>query len=78
MGRPPRIDIPGLVYHVFNRGVKQLPIFLDTEDRLEFIDWLIETRRRYAIDIEQYSLIVTAVGRFPRFSWCCSPIAPAE
>jgi putative transposase len=57
MGRPPRIDIPGLVYHVFNRGVKQLPIFHDVEDRLEFIDWFIETRRRYAIEIEQYSLM---------------------
>ncbi len=57
MGRPPRIDIPGLVYHVFSRGVKQLPIFHDIEDRLEFIDWFLETRRRYSIEIEQYSLM---------------------
>lgn len=57
MSRPPRIDIPGLAYHVFNRGAKQLPIFHEDEDRLEFIDWLVETRRRYAIEIEQYSLM---------------------
>ncbi len=55
--RPPRIDIPGLVYHVFNRGVKKLPIFHDDEDRVEFIDWWRETKRRYAIEIEQYSLM---------------------
>src|SRR5258706_492677 len=57
MGRPPRIDIPGLVYHVFNRGVKLLPIFHDEDDRFEFIDWLQETRRRYAIEIEHYALM---------------------
>src|SRR5216683_2274804 len=57
MGRPPRIDISGLVYHIFNRGVKKLPIFYDDEDRFEFIDWLQETRKRYAIEIEQYSLM---------------------
>src|SRR5579872_4141954 len=55
--RPPRIDIPGLVYHVFNRGVKKLPIFHDDDDRFEFIDWWQETKRRYRIEIEQYSLM---------------------
>jgi REP element-mobilizing transposase RayT len=57
MGRPPRIDIPGLVYHVFNRGVKKLPIFHDDEDRLEFMDCLSELHKRYAMEIEQYSLM---------------------
>ena len=37
MPQAPRINIPGLVYHVINRGVKQLAIFHDDEDRLEFM-----------------------------------------
>jgi len=57
MPRAPRIDIPDLTYHIINRGVKQLPLFQDDEDRLEFMDWLKETRRRYALDIHQYSLM---------------------
>ncbi len=57
MPRAPRIDIPELVYHVTNRGVKRLPLFHDDEDRLEFLDWMQETRRRYAIEIEQFSLM---------------------
>src|SRR5689334_23119514 len=57
MPRRPRIDVPEMVYHVFNRGVKKLPIFYDDEDRFEFIDWLKVTRGRYPLDIEQYSLM---------------------
>jgi putative transposase len=57
MPHPPRINVPGLVYHVTNRGVKQLAIFHDTEDRLEFLDWLKETRQKYPLDIHHYSLM---------------------
>jgi len=57
MPRPPRIDYPGLVYHVFNRGAKQLPIFHDEEDRLVFLGWMDEMKRRSAIEIEHYSLM---------------------
>lgn len=57
MPRAPRIDVPGQIYHVINRGVKQLAIFHDDEDRLEFIDWLKETRRRYPLEIHRYSLM---------------------
>jgi len=38
MPRPPRPLIAGGVYHVFNRGVVRLPIFLDTRDRVGFLD----------------------------------------
>ena len=57
MPRAPRINIPNLIYHVVNRGVQQGPLFHDDADRLEFIDWLRETRRRYPIDVHQYSLM---------------------
>ena len=57
MPRSPRIDIPGLVYHVTNRGVKRLPLFHTPEDRLEFLDWMEEAKQKYAIEIEQYCLM---------------------
>src|SRR6185295_8298274 len=55
--RPLRIDIPGLTYHVINRGVKRQSFFQDDEDRFEFLDWLKETRRHYDFQIQQYSLM---------------------
>ncbi len=57
MPRAPRINVPDLVYHVINRGVKQLAIFHDDEDRLEFIDWLKDTGRKYPVEFHQYSLM---------------------
>jgi putative transposase len=57
MPRSPRINVPGMVYHVINRGVKQLAIFHDDEDRLEFLDWLKEMRHKYPVEIHQYSLM---------------------
>lgn len=40
MARPPRPLVAGGVYHVFNRGVARLPIFVDTRDRVRFLDGL--------------------------------------
>ena len=36
MGRSPRITEPGLAYHVLNRRVMRLPLFLIDEDHLAF------------------------------------------
>ena len=36
MGRPPRITEPGLAYHVLNRRVMRLPLFLKDDDYLAF------------------------------------------
>jgi len=41
MGRPPRIEYPGAIYHVTSRGDRQEPIFRNREDRqrlLEIVD----------------------------------------
>jgi putative transposase len=46
MPRPPRPLIAGGVYHVFNRGVVRLPIFLDTRDRVGFLDGLADVVER--------------------------------
>jgi len=37
MPRHARIDIPGLLHHVIVRGIEKRPVFLDDQDREEFI-----------------------------------------
>ena len=48
MPRQARIDIPGLLQHVIVRGVAQTDIFLDDDDRKDFVqrlsDLLAETK----------------------------------
>ena len=42
MARKLRVEYPGAVYHVINRGDRREPIFGDDEDRLRFIATLGE------------------------------------
>jgi putative transposase len=42
MARKLRVEYPGAVYHVINRGDRREPIFRDDEDRLRFISTLAE------------------------------------
>jgi hypothetical protein len=46
MGRPPRITEPGLAYHVLNRRVMRLPLFLKDDDYLAFERVLAESLAR--------------------------------
>lgn len=57
MARRPRIDIPGLTYHITNRGVKRLSVFHDDDDRQLFLRLLIITRRQFPCVIQNYSLM---------------------
>ena len=57
MARPPRIDIPGLTYHVTNRGVKRLALFHDDEDRQRFLRLLLIVREQFPFTIQAYSLM---------------------
>jgi len=42
MARPLRIEFPGAVYHVMNRGEAQRQVFRDQEDYQEFVKVLSE------------------------------------
>ena len=42
MPRQPRLDIPGLVYHVIARGIERREIFRDDRDREQFLTRLGE------------------------------------
>ena len=57
MPRAPRIDIPGLIYHVTARGVKKLPIFHDDEDRQRFLRLLSQTRLEFPFRLHAYCLM---------------------
>jgi len=57
MPRIPRIDIPGLAYHVISRGVKKLPIFHDDEDRHRFLQFLSRTREDFPFRLHAYCLM---------------------
>jgi REP element-mobilizing transposase RayT len=41
MPRHARIDIPGLLHHVIVRGIEKRSVFLDDQDREEFLSRLV-------------------------------------
>jgi len=55
--RARRIDSPGLIYHVFNRGVKRLRIFLDDTDRQQFLDFLYRAQNEFPFQLHCYCLM---------------------
>ncbi len=57
MSRAPRIDVPGLIYHVYNRGIRKLPIFHDESDRHKFLDFLKRSNREYPFRLHAYCLM---------------------
>jgi len=46
MGRPPRILLPGGIYHVTSRGTGPCPIYRDDVDRRCFVSRLVTVERR--------------------------------
>ena len=57
MARRPRIEFPGAVYHVVNRGDRRQPIFSDDEDRQTFIATLGETCSKAGWSIHAFCLL---------------------
>jgi REP element-mobilizing transposase RayT len=47
MTRPLRLEYPGALWHVYNRGVEQRDIFVDDDDRQLFLDLLIGAIAEY-------------------------------
>ncbi len=42
MARKLRVEYPGAIYHVMNRGDRREPIFHDDQDRQRFLETLAE------------------------------------
>lgn len=57
MSRPLRLEFPGAIYHVTARGNAQEAIFLDDEDRLQFLAVLAETVSRFSWLCHAYCLM---------------------
>lgn len=49
MGREPRLNIPGAIYHVMNRGNRKERIFEDDCDRRKFVKTLIEEQAIHGV-----------------------------
>ena len=57
MPRPLRIEFPGAIYHLMNRGDRSQPIFRDDRDRRHFLDRLGETCAKTGWQIHAWCLI---------------------
>jgi putative transposase len=57
MARKLRIQYPGAIYHVMNRGDRREAIFEDDEDRQRFLNTLTETCRKTAWQVHAYCLM---------------------
>ena len=54
MARKLRIQYPGAIYHVMNRGDRREPIFHDDQDRLRFLETLAEACAKTTWRIHAY------------------------
>lgn len=57
MARPLRLEHPGALWHITNRGVEQRDIYLDEEDRATFLDLFAGAICRYRWRVHQYCLM---------------------
>ena len=57
MSRPLRIQYPGAVYHVMNRGRARQPTFVDASDDQAFLDTVAEAHRLWGVEVFAYSLM---------------------
>jgi putative transposase len=57
MSRPLRIQYPGAIYHITDRGNEQKSIFRDDEDRLRFLDILTQSVKTYQVRVHCFVLM---------------------
>jgi putative transposase len=61
MARFARVVVPGCPHHITHRGNRRDPVFFSEEDRLEYLEILLEYSRQYALEILGYCLMTTHV-----------------
>lgn len=59
MARPLRVQYPGAVYHVLNRGAGRQRVFREVRDYQRFLDGLAEAHTRWGIEVFAYCLLGT-------------------
>ena len=55
--RRPRIYVPGLSAHVYQRGHNRSPVFDEADDHAYFLDLVRNAARRYETDIHAFALM---------------------
>ena len=61
MARPPRLEIPGALYHVTARGNERRAIFRDDTDRSEYLDRIAHCRKKLPFELLAYCLMTNHV-----------------
>jgi hypothetical protein len=56
MARPFRIQYPGALYHVMNRGNSRQRVFLDKQDYEGFLKTIGEVHDRWAVEVFAYCI----------------------
>jgi len=57
MTRPWRIKFEGAYYHILSRGNERRNIFSDNDDRISFLETLIEMSDRFEVEVYAYVLM---------------------
>jgi putative transposase len=57
MPRRARVVLPDLPYHITHRGNRGANTFLSPEDRITYIEWLVEYTERYEMEVWSYCLM---------------------
>lgn len=57
MPRIPRLDAPGSIHHVMNRGARRTPILGDDDSHLTFLDLLSQLPERHGVKVHAYALM---------------------
>lgn len=61
MARPPRIQFPGAFYHVIVRGNQQQDIFVDDQDKVEFLERIKRYKEKCGFILYGYVLMTNHV-----------------
>jgi len=57
MPRSARLDAPGVMHHVIGRGIERRKIFLDDQDRVDFLSRLAALAQDGSMDLYAWSLL---------------------
>ena len=57
MSRQPREYSPSGIYHIMSRGINKMAIFVDTYDRLRYIDILLQVKKKISYDLYAFCLM---------------------
>lgn len=68
MARPPRLEIPGGIYHVTARGNERAPIYWNDDDRARFLELLAKVRSDFEWSVLAHCLMTNHYHLLVRIS----------